>query len=159
MNMNDDYCDNNRGFDEIESALLRDDYYTHNTKSNLSSGADLGKRINLSTRVENDITRSEKKGEKRSNNYGRDDRATSEQVLDPRTRLILFKLLSTGFLSEIDGAALTTIVTNVNRPDLCICRLFEYWQRGQCVLCARSRQCGIRRENLQNVHSGVQRQR
>jgi hypothetical protein len=29
------------------------------------------------------------------------NRATSEQVMDPRTRLILFKLLSNGFLNEI----------------------------------------------------------
>src|SRR5438045_2448627 len=95
--LHDEYHDSNRGFDEIESNLLHEDYYS-NSKSNLSSGADLGRRINLSTRVENDITRSEKKGEKRLNHKGRDDRATSEQVLDPRTRLILFKLLGNEFL-------------------------------------------------------------
>lgn len=53
--------------------------------------------------AQNDLIRSEKKSDKRYNNCGRDDRATSEQVLDPRTRLILFKLLSKGFLMEIDG--------------------------------------------------------
>ena len=94
--------DDDKGFDEIESSLLKDDYYG-NVKFNGSNGADLGKKINLSVRIQNDITRSEKKGEKRSSNYGRDDRATSEQVLDPRTRMILFKLLSNGFLTEIDG--------------------------------------------------------
>ena len=99
----DDYY-NDRGFDEIESSLLNEDYYAGGgSKSNVSANMDFGKKINLSVRVENDITRSEKKGEKRASNYGRDDRATSEQVLDPRTRLILFKLLSSGFLSEIDG--------------------------------------------------------
>ena len=61
-------------------------------------GRGLEKKINLSVRVENDITRSEKKGEKRPNYYGRDDRATQEQVLDPRTRMILFKLLNSNFL-------------------------------------------------------------
>lgn len=97
-----DYNDVDQGFDAIESSLLRDDIYG-GSKFNFSNGADLGKKINLSAKVQNDIVRSEKKGEKRPNYYGRDDRATSEQVLDPRTRLILFKLLSNGFLSEIDG--------------------------------------------------------
>jgi hypothetical protein len=68
-----------------------------------SSKLEANKKMNFSSRVENDITRSEKKSEKRVNYYGRDDRATSEQVMDPRTRLILFKLLSNGYLSEIDG--------------------------------------------------------
>ena len=98
----EDFNDNDKGFDEIESSLLKDDFYG-NVKFTNSNGAELGKKINLSARIQNDITRSEKKGEKRPNYYGRDDRATSEQVLDPRTRMILFKLLSNGFLTEIDG--------------------------------------------------------
>lgn len=112
--MDDDYYrDDDRGFDQIESSLLRDDVYGNVKFNNLSSGADLGKKINLSVRIQNDITRSEKKGEKRDSHYGRDDRATSEQVMDPRTRLILFKLLSNGFLTEIDGCLSTGKEANV----------------------------------------------
>lgn len=70
-------------------------------------------KINLSARIQNDITTSEKKGERRVNNQGRDDRATTEQVLDPRTRLILFKMMSNGFLSEIDGCLSTGKEANV----------------------------------------------
>lgn len=111
--MDDDYyCDDDMGFDEIESSLLKDDIYG-NIKSNNLSGQDLGKKINMSVRIQNDITRSEKKGEKRDSHYGRDDRATSEQVMDPRTRLILFKLLSNGFLTEIDGCLSTGKEANV----------------------------------------------
>lgn len=44
---------------------------------------------------------------------GRDDRATVEQVLDPRTRLILFKLLSQGLISEINGCVSTGKEANV----------------------------------------------
>ena len=44
---------------------------------------------------------------------GRDDRATSEQVLDPRTRLLLFKLLSQGFLQKLDGCLSTGKEANV----------------------------------------------
>lgn len=41
------------------------------------------------------------------------DRATTEQVLDPRTRMILFKLLSRGYLSEISGCVSTGKEANV----------------------------------------------
>ena len=35
------------------------------------------------------------------------DRATNEQVLDPRTRLILFKMIGRGLVSEINGCVST----------------------------------------------------
>jgi len=50
---------------------------------------------------------------KRSIHTGRDERATSEQVLDPRTRLMLFKFLSTGFIELLDGCLSTGKEANV----------------------------------------------
>jgi len=50
---------------------------------------------------------------KKASHTGRDDRATSEQCLDPRTRLILFRLLSTGFLELLDGCLSTGKEANV----------------------------------------------
>lgn len=41
------------------------------------------------------------------------DRATVEQVLDPRTRMIIFKLLNRGFISEINGCISTGKEANV----------------------------------------------
>ena len=41
------------------------------------------------------------------------DRATVEQVMDPRTRMILFKLLNRGFITEIDGCISTGKEANV----------------------------------------------
>eukprot|EP00188_Purpureofilum_apyrenoidigerum_P003449 Plantae.Rhodophyta-Purpureofilum_apyrenoidigerum.ctg3606.p1 GENE.Plantae.Rhodophyta-Purpureofilum_apyrenoidigerum.ctg3606~~Plantae.Rhodophyta-Purpureofilum_apyrenoidigerum.ctg3606.p1 ORF type:complete len:478 (+),score=119.58 Plantae.Rhodophyta-Purpureofilum_apyrenoidigerum.ctg3606:156-1589(+) len=41
------------------------------------------------------------------------DRATSEQVLDPRTRMILFKMLSRGTLLELNGCVSTGKEANV----------------------------------------------
>ncbi|KAI6660239.1 Serine/threonine-protein kinase RIO1-like [Oopsacas minuta] len=41
------------------------------------------------------------------------DRATIEQVLDPRTRIILFKLLNKGYLTEINGCISTGKEANV----------------------------------------------
>lgn len=48
------------------------------------------------------------------------DRATVEQVLDPRTRMIIFKLLSQGVISEINGCISTGKEANVyhaTKPD------------------------------------------
>lgn len=41
------------------------------------------------------------------------DRATMEQVMDPRTRMILFKLLNRGFITEINGCISTGKEANV----------------------------------------------
>ncbi|KAK6634112.1 hypothetical protein RUM44_004720 [Polyplax serrata] len=41
------------------------------------------------------------------------DRATSEQVMDPRTRMILFKLLNRGTIQQIDGCISTGKEANV----------------------------------------------
>ena len=54
------------------------------------------------------------------------DRATMEQVMDPRTRMILFKLLNRNFISEINGCISTGKEANVyhcttsNEPDRAI---------------------------------------
>jgi RIO kinase 1 len=98
------------GYDDMEASLMGENSGGVNVKA---SGGNLESKINLSTRVENDIRSSEKKGEKRANYYGRDDRATSEQVMDPRTRMILFKLLNSKYLSEINGCLSTGKEANV----------------------------------------------
>lgn len=43
----------------------------------------------------------------------RANRATSEQVLDPRTRMILFKLINRGLIDEINGCISTGKEANV----------------------------------------------
>lgn len=70
--------------------------------------------LSLSHSVANSVAKMQDlEVKKRSLTQGRDDRATSEQVLDPRTRLILFKLLSRGFLSTVDGCLSTGKEANV----------------------------------------------
>ena len=46
---------------------------------------------------------------------GRDkaDRATVEQVMDPRTRMILFKMLNRGLITQINGCISTGKEANV----------------------------------------------
>ncbi|KAL7557913.1 hypothetical protein ACA910_009227 [Epithemia clementina (nom. ined.)] len=71
-------------------------------------------KMNLSHAVANSMTKMEHlEIHKRTLTQGRDDRATAEQVLDPRTRLILFKMLSRGFLQKIDGCLSTGKEANV----------------------------------------------
>ena len=82
-----------------------------NNTNNINFSA---KNVNLSHAVANSVTKMEHlEIHKRTLTQGRDDRATSEQVLDPRTRLILFKMLSRGFLQKIDGCLSTGKEANV----------------------------------------------
>lgn len=50
---------------------------------------------------------------KSSKENDKSDRATSEQVLDPRTRMILFKFLNGGLLEELNGCLSTGKEANV----------------------------------------------
>lgn len=43
----------------------------------------------------------------RANLRDKSDRATNEQVLDPRTRIILFKMINRGVIEEINGCVST----------------------------------------------------
>lgn len=81
----------------------------------LSGSAQAGSaKMNLSHAVSNSVTKMEHmESSKRASHTGRDDRATSEQCLDPRTRLLLFRLLSSGFLELIDGCLSTGKEANV----------------------------------------------
>lgn len=68
----------------------------------------------LSKRAENQLNRSLRNGESgRIKHTGRDDRATTEQVLDPRTRMILYKMLNQGVVTEINGCLSTGKEANV----------------------------------------------
>lgn len=51
--------------------------------------------------------------EGRSNEKDKSDRATSEQVLDPRTRMILLQMINRGIVSEINGCLSTGKEANV----------------------------------------------
>lgn len=69
----DDTGMDDEGFDQIESWLLKEDG-NYDGASKRNYGGDFGKKINLSNRVENDIVRSEKKGERRIHNSDKNDR-------------------------------------------------------------------------------------
>lgn len=72
------------------------------------------KKMNFSHAVANTVSKMQAmEVKKRTLHTSRDDRATSEQCLDPRTRLMLFKMLSNGLLDEIDGCLSTGKEANV----------------------------------------------
>ncbi|KAL3761386.1 hypothetical protein ACHAW5_004999 [Stephanodiscus triporus] len=119
----DDECDEDFYCDLAEDD---DDLLHSSSKGCLSSGKSssnhhhlegLGSaRINLhsSHKVSTSVTQMQHlESTKRKSHTGRDDRATSEQCLDPRTRLILFRMLSNGFLELIDGCLSTGKEANV----------------------------------------------
>nr|XP_004666211.2 serine/threonine-protein kinase RIO1 isoform X1 [Jaculus jaculus] len=71
-------------------------------------------KLNVTDSVINKVT--EKSRQKEADMYrikDKADRATVEQVLDPRTRMILFKMLTRGIISEINGCISTGKEANV----------------------------------------------
>uniref|UniRef100_A0A7S3ZDD4 Serine/threonine-protein kinase RIO1 n=2 Tax=Lotharella globosa TaxID=91324 RepID=A0A7S3ZDD4_9EUKA len=74
--------------------------------------------VGMSKAVSNALKMQDKKLLKDSIRHkGREDRATSEQVLDPRTRLIIFKMLNRGVIDEIHGCISTGKEANVYHCD------------------------------------------
>ena len=105
----DDDDDDLYGYDAEDASVIGSSATVSLNNSTFST-----KTMNLSHRVANSITKMQHlETHKRTLTQGRDDRATSEQVLDPRTRLILFKMLSRGFLQKIDGCLSTGKEANV----------------------------------------------
>lgn len=71
-------------------------------------------QLNLSDSVLNKITSIQKQKDNDTFRVkDKSDRATVEQVLDPRTRMILFKMLSRGVISQINGCISTGKEANV----------------------------------------------
>ena len=76
-------------------------------------GGDFG-GASVGQKVSNSVREAERRKTKSGNMVkDKEDRATVEQALDPRTRLILFKMLSRGVFSEINGCISTGKEANV----------------------------------------------
>ncbi|XP_006634464.2 serine/threonine-protein kinase RIO1 [Lepisosteus oculatus] len=71
-------------------------------------------KLNYADSVINKVTEMQRQKEADTRRVkDKSDRATVEQVLDPRTRMILFKMLSRGVFSEINGCISTGKEANV----------------------------------------------
>jgi RIO kinase 1 len=72
------------------------------------------RRTGMSQTAGNSLKSTEKKfAQAKPTGLTRDERATTEHVLDPRTRLILFKMLNSGLLDQINGCVSTGKEANV----------------------------------------------
>ncbi|EFA79869.1 putative protein serine/threonine kinase [Heterostelium album PN500] len=68
----------------------------------------------LPNSVSNEVREIKKKDDKQGIRIAdKENRATTEQVLDPRTRLMLFKMINKGVISEINGCVSTGKEANV----------------------------------------------
>lgn len=86
------------------------------------------------------IAKSMKKADRnRTRIHGKDERATTEQVLDPRTRMILFKMLNAGILTSIDGCISTGKEVGLEFVLISFGQLI-FLATGECLSRARSRQ-------------------
>jgi len=107
----DDDDDNYYYYDEHDNPVGGGGGSTKMTSVNMSSG---NTKMNFSHSVSNTVSKMQSiEVKKRTLHTSRDDRATSEQCLDPRTRLMLFKMLSNGILDKIDGCLSTGKEANV----------------------------------------------
>jgi hypothetical protein len=95
-----------------------------------------------------------------ANAKDKSDRATSEQVLDPRTRIILFKMIGRGLIHEVNGCVSTGKEVRSIVP---LSRIgpftFAILPSGQCLPCTDTRLSSFCSQDLQDLHPRVQRQR
>jgi len=109
----DDDEDDDYLYDEHENAIVGG-YSASPSHHTNSTNMSMGKKMNFSHSVANSVSKmQDMEIKKRTLHTSRDDRATSEQCLDPRTRLMLFKMLSNGMLDVIDGCLSTGKEANV----------------------------------------------
>lgn len=105
---------------EVKSISSKHDHVKFNNyQPNLKKFSRYEDKINLdaynvSKKTLNLLNETDKKTfEERKRVKDKSDRATVEQVLDPRTRMILFKLISRGYIEQINGCISTGKEANV----------------------------------------------
>ncbi|WBW72473.1 protein kinase, RIO family Rio1 [Schizosaccharomyces osmophilus] len=113
--------------DEIDWVLASSDYASSNAAGSASAGVQATAQPNskvkvakgqdrvstLSRYMDNMDVKDHFDGSEKANTKDKSDRATSEQVLDPRTRIILLKLINNGTISEMNGCISTGKEANV----------------------------------------------
>lgn len=78
------------------------------TENQLQALAKFNSRLrNLDTRYDLAVGVNRKGPSATANMKDKSDRATTEQVLDPRTRIILYKMIGRGLLYEVNGCVST----------------------------------------------------
>ncbi|EPY50865.1 atypical/RIO/RIO1 protein kinase [Schizosaccharomyces cryophilus OY26] len=113
--------------DEIDWTLASSDYASFEAAGSASTGLQASTQPNsrakiakgqdrvstLSRYMDHMNVKDQFDGSEKASTKDKSDRATSEQVLDPRTRMILLKLINNGTISEINGCISTGKEANV----------------------------------------------
>ena len=106
---NSDTSSDDSDYAEFEKKSLGNNIYKHENFHNKFSN-----QLNLSQMVSNQMKFCQNKDtQNRTYIKDKEDRATVEQVLDPRTRVILVKLLKNQVIREINGCLSTGKEANV----------------------------------------------
>ncbi|KAG5671512.1 hypothetical protein PVAND_001706 [Polypedilum vanderplanki] len=108
-----DYC--KFDYDEARNKInsIGNHSNTQNGNSANSNTLKFQSSTNLFRKYANKINVDKYEGKDKTRIKDKQDRATAEQVMDPRTRMILFKLLNRGFITEINGCISTGKEANV----------------------------------------------
>jgi len=110
----EDEEDEDEEIDKIESINDFSIKTSNNNRRNKYSGRIDTSNEMISSKIKNEINNIEKNEiDKTIRIKGKESRATTEQVLDPRTRMILFKLVNSNFLYSINGCISTGKEANV----------------------------------------------
>lgn len=98
-----------------------------------------------------------------ANMKDKSDRATNEQVLDPRTRIILFKMIGRGLIHEVNGCVSagkevrSSSSHRSGHPTSFICSVLNgRFSLGQCLSCSDARVRASGAQNLQDFDPGFQ---
>ena len=97
-----------------------------------------------------------------ANMKDKSDRATNEQVLDPRTRIILFKMIGRGLIHEVNGCVSTgkevrsSSSHRSGHPTFFVRALNGRSPLGQCLSCSDPRFQASGTQNLQDFDPSFQ---
>ena len=94
-----------------------------------------------------------------ANMKDKSDRATNEQVLDPRTRIILFKMIGRGLIHEVNGCVSTgkeVRSPSSGHPASFVRALNGRFSLGQRLSCSDPRVRASGAQNLQDFDTSFQ---
>lgn len=96
-----------------DGAAPKSGVHLNKVSDQLATYSRYASQIDLAPLYPTSATATRKGGSEKVLIKDKSDRATSEQVLDPRTRLIVFKMIGRGLLQRIDGCVSTGKEANV----------------------------------------------
>lgn len=97
----------------LEDPNLKTGVHLNKVSDQLATYSRYAARIDLEPLYPTSSTTTRKGGSEKTLIKDKSDRATSEQVLDPRTRLIVFKMIGRGLIERVDGCVSTGKEANV----------------------------------------------